>query len=77
MHNIDNKLNAWLTFFSSDEPKDIMALISAYPEFRELYEEIASQAKKITKQDDALAAKDAEIARLKAALEKQKSHPVD
>ena len=41
VHNIDNKLNAWLTFFSSDEPADIMKLIQAYPEFRELYEEIA------------------------------------
>ncbi len=41
VHNIDNKLQAWLTFFSSDEPADIIALITAYPEFRELYEEIA------------------------------------
>ena len=37
VHNIDNKLTAWLTFFSSEEPADIMALILAYPEFRELY----------------------------------------
>lgn len=41
VHNIDNKLQAWLTFFSSDEPADIIALITAYPEFRELYDEIA------------------------------------
>lgn len=41
VHNIDNKLQAWLTFFSSDEPADIIALVSAYPEFRELYQEIA------------------------------------
>lgn len=41
VHNIDNKLQAWLTFFSSEEPADIIALINAYPEFRELYQEIA------------------------------------
>ena len=42
VHNISNKLDAWLTFFSSDDPADIIALITAYPEFRELYEEIAA-----------------------------------
>lgn len=41
VHNIDNKLQAWLTFFSSDEPADIMKLVTAYPEFCELYQEIA------------------------------------
>lgn len=41
VHNIDNKLQAWLTFFSSDEPADILKLINAYPEFSELYQEIA------------------------------------
>lgn len=41
VHNISNRLQAWLTFFSSDEPADIIALITAYPEFRELYREIA------------------------------------
>lgn len=41
VQNIDNKLTAWLTFFSSDEPADIIALINAYPEFYELYQEIA------------------------------------
>lgn len=41
VHNIDNKLHAWLTFFSSDEPADILKLVTAYPEFCELYQEIA------------------------------------
>ena len=41
VHNIDNKLNAWLTFLSSDTPSDILKLIHAYPEFCELYQEIA------------------------------------
>lgn len=41
LQNISNKLEAWLTFFSSDEPADIIALVNTYPEFRELYQEIA------------------------------------
>lgn len=41
VQNIDNRLHAWLTFLSSDEPDDIMQLITLYPEFRELYHEIA------------------------------------
>lgn len=46
VHNISNKLEAWLMFFSSDEPADILALISTYPEFCELYKEIAEFRKK-------------------------------
>lgn len=46
VHNINNKLQAWLTFFSSDEPADILKLINAYPEFCELYQEIAKFRKK-------------------------------
>ena len=42
VHNITNKLDAWLTFLSSDEPEDIVSLINAYPEFMELYQEIAA-----------------------------------
>ena len=42
VHNITNKLAAWLTFLSSDEPEDIISLINAYPEFMELYQEIAT-----------------------------------
>lgn len=41
VQNIDNRLHAWLTFLSSDEPVDIINLITLYPEFRELYQEIA------------------------------------
>lgn len=36
----DNKLDAWLTFLSMDEPEDIIRLITEYPEFKPLYEEI-------------------------------------
>ena len=37
--NINNKSDAWLTLFSSDEPDMIISLIKAYPEFQEIYEE--------------------------------------
>lgn len=40
-HNKDirNKRDAWLTLFSSDDPDTVIALITAYPEFRKIYEE--------------------------------------
>ena len=41
VQNIDGRLHAWLTFLSSDEPADIINLLTLYPEFRELYQEIA------------------------------------
>lgn len=36
---IENKLEAWLTFLSVDDPEIILHLIEAYPEFRPMYEE--------------------------------------
>lgn len=41
-HNkiIEEKLEAWLTFFSTDNPERIIGLIEAYPEFKEMYEEV-------------------------------------
>ncbi len=33
------KLDAWLTFFSTDEPEEIVKLIKAYPQFKPMYEE--------------------------------------
>ena len=39
-HNISNKLDAWLMFIASDQPRDIRQLIEAYPEFTELYREV-------------------------------------
>ena len=41
IHNINNPLDAWLTFLSSDQPEDILKLVQAYPEFRDMYAEIA------------------------------------
>ena len=41
-HNkgIRNKLEAWLTFFGSDKPDEIIDLIEEYPEFRAMYEDV-------------------------------------
>ena len=44
--NIDTKLQAWLTFLSSADPKDILNLVTAYPEFREYYKDIIAFRKK-------------------------------
>ena len=37
---IKGKLEAWLTFLSSDEPEDIVRLITDYPEFKAIYDEV-------------------------------------
>ena len=97
VHYINSKLTAWLTFFSFEEPADIMTLIQAYPEFRELYADIAefhknpkelvymySEALTIADNNtvklmiddmrEEIAAKDNEIAKLKADLEKAKAN---
>ncbi|MCI8837232.1 MAG: hypothetical protein HFG74_04115 [Hungatella sp.] len=34
------KLEAWLTFISSDRSGDILRVFNTYPEFRELYKEV-------------------------------------
>lgn len=39
--NINSYLDAWFTFLSSDEPQDIINLITSYPEFEEYYHDIA------------------------------------
>ena len=38
--NICNKLVAWLIFLSSDNPDDILQLVTQYPEFKECYHDI-------------------------------------
>lgn len=37
--DISNKLTAWLLFFASDDPNDVIRLIEEYPEFRAMYEQ--------------------------------------
>lgn len=41
-HNsiINNKLDAWFTFLSSDTPEKVKELIEKYPEFEDMYQEI-------------------------------------
>lgn len=41
-HNkgIRNKLDAWLAFFSIDDPEVIVDLVEKYPYFRSMYEEV-------------------------------------
>lgn len=38
--NVTGKLDAWLMFFSAEEPEEIVELIQAYPQFKPMYEEI-------------------------------------
>lgn len=40
VHNVNTELEAWLTFLSTDEPADIVRLVSAYPQFRSCYQDI-------------------------------------
>ncbi len=40
-NNIDNDLHAWLTFLCNDDPEVILKLITKYPKFIPLYQEIA------------------------------------
>lgn len=39
-HNELSKLDAWLYFLSSDDPRDISRVVEAYPQFKELYNEL-------------------------------------
>ena len=70
VHNINNKLQAWLTFFSSDEPADILKLINADRNTIRLM--IDDMQEELAAKDDEIAAKDNEIAKLKAENEKLK-----
>lgn len=36
----ENRLEAWLTFLSEDDPEWILNLIETYPEFKDLYQEV-------------------------------------
>ena len=46
VQNIDNYMDAWLMFLSSDTPDDILHLVETYPEFKEYYHDIAMFRKK-------------------------------
>ena len=38
--NITSKVDAWLAFFCMEEPEDVIRLISDYPQFKPMYEEV-------------------------------------
>ena len=48
-NNLRNKTEAWLTFLSTDEPEIIIEVISQYPEFKEMYEEIYVMCQNVEK----------------------------
>lgn len=39
-HNINTELEAWLTFFSADNPETIVKLVNKHTEFYEMYQEL-------------------------------------
>lgn len=47
--DIENKLDAWLVFLESDEPEDIIQLITKYPEFKVMYEQVYEICRNIEK----------------------------
>ena len=44
---IKNKLDAWLTFLSTDEPEQIIGLITEYPEFKAMYEHVYNMCRNV------------------------------
>lgn len=48
-HNkpIDSELDAWLTFFSADEPERIMQLVNRFPAFKSMYDEVYALCRNI------------------------------
>lgn len=46
---IRSKLDAWLTFLSTDEPEWIIRLIEQYPQFKAMYQELYEMCKNVEK----------------------------
>ena len=44
---IENKLDAWLTFLSTDESEQIIGLITEYPEFKAMYEHVYNMCRNV------------------------------
>ena len=44
---IENKLDAWLTFLSTDDPEQIIGLITEYPEFKAMYEHVYNMCRNV------------------------------
>ena len=47
--DIKNKLEAWLTFLSVDDPEIILKLLKAYPQFRPMYQEVYDMCRNLEK----------------------------
>ena len=45
-NSIDTMLDAWMTFFTADDPDTIVKLVTKYPEFLSIYKDIAEFRKK-------------------------------
>ena len=45
----ETRLEAWLKFLSSDNPKDVISLIEKYPDFKAMYEQIYEICQNIEK----------------------------
>ena len=45
-NEINSELDAWLTFFTAEKPKDVLRLLDSHPEFLPMYKEIAEFRKK-------------------------------
>ena len=79
LHNkgIKDKLDAWLTFLSVDEPEMIVKLIREYPQFKKYYEEIYQLCRNTEKvmemfSKELLSRKEADLAEKERLIEKLK-----
>ncbi len=45
-NKISNKLEAWLSFFTYEQPEEIISLVNSFPEFTALYKDIAEFRRK-------------------------------
>ncbi len=44
---IKNKMEAWLTFLSAEEPEEILRLLKSYPEFRPMYQQVYDMCRNV------------------------------
>ena len=74
---LKNRLEAWLAFISSDKPEDILEVVRAYPDFRDLYREVFQfrdqRRELISMYSKALSILDANTVELMVELEKRKA----
>ena len=66
---IKNKLDAWLTFLSTDEPEQIIGLLTEYPEFKAMYEHVYNMCRNV---EDVMGIFSEELKKQIQELQKQK-----